>query len=332
MADWLQRIASDSTVRPAKGGTELLRDGLEKYTDIAKYEDINIINSTPKMESIRFTKKNLLWQHLNYIDESLAPLRDNSFVKAVDSFVYVSHWQYEKFRYLFQVPTHNAHVIKNAIEPIEFIPKSKDGKLKLIYASTPFRGLDVLLDAFELLNRDDIELDVYSSTLMYGSGYQAAYADVYKDLFDRAANMKNVNYHAYAENSVVRKAMQDAHILAYPSIFEETSCLVMIEAGAAGCDMVTTNLGALLETGSEYAKMIPIQSDKELLVVKYAAALNEAIDNYWLKSNQEKLKEQSDFYNNNYSWELRALEWNRLFEQISTEYLDLPSSHHPSIW
>jgi glycosyltransferase involved in cell wall biosynthesis len=317
MADWLQRISEDKTVKPAKGGSELLKDGLYKHTKIAEYENINLMLSTPNINNVRFTKKNLLWQHLNYIDESLAPIKDSSFIKSIDSFVYVSHWQYEKFRYLFQVPTHNAHVIKNAIEPIEFIPKSKDGKLKLIYASTPFRGLDLLLNAFELLDRDDIELDIYSSTLMYGSGYQAAYANVYEDLFSRAKQMKNVNYYGYAENDVVRKAMQEAHILAYPSIFEETSCLVMIEAGAAGCNLVTTNLGALLETGSEYAKMIPIQSDIETLTANYAKALNESINDYWSISNQNKLKEQSDFYNKYYSWDLRANEWNKLFDKLS---------------
>jgi glycosyltransferase involved in cell wall biosynthesis len=317
MADWLQRIASDNNVRPAKGGTELLKDGLYKHTNIKDYEDINLILSTPNINNVRYTKKNLLWQHLNYIDESLQPLKDPSFVKAIDAFVYVSHWQYEKFRYIFQVPTETSFIIKNAIEPIEFIPKSKDGKLKLIYASTPFRGLDVLLDAFEIINRDDIELDIYSSTLMYGSGYQAAYSNIYEDLFNRAKGMKNVNYHGYAENDDVRKAMQNAHILAYPSIFEETSCLVMIEAGAAGCDLVTTDLGALYETGAEYAKMIPIQSSKEALAVQYAKALNEAIDNYWNKSNQETLKEQSEFYNKFYSWERRAKEWNDFFEKLS---------------
>ena len=317
MADWLQRIVEDKSVKPAKGGSELLRDALYKHTKIAEYENINLMLSTPNINNVRFTKKNLLWQHLNYIDESLAPLRDNSFVKSIDSFVYVSHWQYEKFRYLFQVPTHNAHVIKNAIDPIELLPKSKDGKIKLIYASTPFRGLEVLLDAFEMLNKDNVELDIYSSTLMYGSGYQAAYANLYEDLFNRARSMKNVNYHGYADNDTVRKAMQNAHILAYPSIFEETSCMVMLEAGAAGCSLVTTNLGALLETGSEYAKMIEIQSDVKTLAINYAKALNEAIDNFWTIENQELLKEQSDFYNKYYSWERRALEWNALFDKLS---------------
>jgi glycosyltransferase involved in cell wall biosynthesis len=315
MADWLQRISGES--KPAKGGTELMKEALYKHTDISEYEKINLILSTPNINNVRYTQKNILWQHLNYSDESLGPLKDPAFIRSINAQVYISHWQHEKFRYLFQTPTENSYVIKNAIEPIEFKPKSKDEKLKLIYASTPFRGLDVLLDSFEMLNRDDVELDVYSSTAIYGTGYQNHTGDVYEAMFNRARSMKNVNYLGYASNEDVRKAMQNAHILAYPSIFEETSCLVMIEAGAAGCDMVTTNLGALYETGSEYAKMIPIQSSIEVLSVNYTKALNEAIDNYWDKNNQEKLKEQSDFYNQNYSWSLRSKEWNRLFDQLS---------------
>lgn len=318
MADWLQRISNDPKTFTAKGGTELMRDALYEHTKLAEYENINLILSTPNINKIKYTKHNMLWQHLSYTDESLASLRDPAFMKSINSQIYVSHWQHEKFRYIYQIPLDNTHVIKNAIVPIEYKAKSKDGKLKLIYASTPFRGLDVLLDVFELLNRDDIELDVYSSTAVYGSGYAAHVGSQYEMLFDRARSMPGVNYKGYATNDDIRKAMQEAHILAYPSIFEETSCLVMIEAGAAGCDMVTTNLGALYETGAQYAKMIGMQSDRDMLVRNYATALNEAIDNYWDKSNQETLKEQSDYYNKFYSWELRSKEWNALFDKISS--------------
>jgi glycosyltransferase involved in cell wall biosynthesis len=321
MADWLQRIEKDeqgkSVAFPARGGTEILKEKLYKHTNIEKHEDINMILSTPTYSKIKFTKKNLLWQHLSYSDESLAEYRNPSFMKAIDSFVYVSNWQHEKFRYFYQIPVRNSYVIKNAIEPIEFIEKPKGDKLKLIYTSTPFRGLGILLDAFAFLNRDDIELDIYSSTAVYGSGYANHTGDIYEALFDKAKAMKNVNYKGYAPNEEIHKAVQAAHIFSYPSIFEETCCLAMIEAGAAGCDMVTTNIGALYETGSEYAKMIPIQSDDADMVRVYAKALNETIDNYWDKSNQDKLKEQSDFYNKYYSWEKRAKEWNNLLDQIS---------------
>jgi UDP-glucose:(glucosyl)LPS alpha-1,2-glucosyltransferase len=318
LADWLQRISSDPQTFAAKGGTELMRNALHKHTKIKEYENINLILCTPNIEKIRYTKHNMLWQHLNYTDESLGALRDPAFTKSLNSQVYVSNWQHEKFRYIYQIPLENAYVIKNAIEPIEHKEKDRHGKLKLIYASTPFRGLEILLDVFELLNRDDIELDVYSSTSVYGSGYADYAGNQYEGLFERARGMRGINYMGYAENEKIRKAMQDAHILAYPSIFEETSCLVMIEAGAAGCSLVTTNLGALYETGAEYAKMVPMQSDRETLVNAYAKALNESIDTYWDSSNQEMLKKQSEYYNKFYSWDRRAKEWNLLFDKISS--------------
>lgn len=317
MADWLQRIGKSTEVKPARGGTEILRDGLFKHTNFNEYDNLNLIIATPNPEKIRYTKKNILWQHLNYIDQSLAPMKDPSFMKAIAATVYVSHWQLEKFRYLFQVPLENAFVIKNAIEPIEFKEKSKDGKLKLIYTSTPFRGLSVLLDVMEILDRDDIELDVYSSTAVYGSGYEAHYYGIYDDLFLRAKEAKNVNYMGYASNDDIKKAVQNAHIFAYPSIFEETACLSMIEAGAAGCSLVTTDLGALPETGGMYAKLMTIKASEKDIAESYAQHLNNAIDDYWSISNQEMLKEQSDYFNKFYSWERRAKEWNQFFEQIS---------------
>jgi glycosyltransferase involved in cell wall biosynthesis len=317
MADWLQRIENNKEVAPARGGTEILRDGLHKHTKFNDYDNLNLIISTPNIEKIRYTKKNILWQHLNYIDESLAPIRDPAFMKAINASVYVSHWQLEKFRYLFQVPLENAYVIRNAIEPIEFKEKSKDRKLKLIYTSTPFRGLSVLLDTMEILDRDDIELDVYSSTAVYGTGYQNYHAGIWDELFDRARSAKNVNYIGYASNADIHKALQEAHIFAYPSIFEETACLAMIEAGAAGCSLVTTDLGALPETGSMYAKMSIVKQNEKEIALSYANFLNDAIDDYWSRSNQELIREQSDYFNKFYSWEKRAQEWNRFFEIIS---------------
>lgn len=297
-----------------KGGEDIMLSQLAKYVDLDKY-NVNIINSKCRKELIDLDKRNILWQHVPADQQAVQGIRDKYFNRMVDAYVYVSHWQHEKFRYIHQIPLENAYVIKNSIEPIEFIKKPKD-KIKLIFTSMPYRGLDILLKAFEVLNRNDVELDVYSSTEIYGKEYVEHEGDKYEDMFERARNMKNVNYMGYAPHEDIIKAFQSAHIFAYPCIFEETACLSMIEAGAAGCNLVTTNIGGLPETGSIFAKLVPIQADEEILINNFAKALNETIDNYWSESNQKFIKEQSDFYNKHYDWNIRKDEWIKLLDSL----------------
>jgi len=303
-----------SEILPPMGGSDIMLAGLKKHVDIDAY-NVNIIMSRCEESQLVDDKTNILWQHLSYNEPLTDGMKNKFFTRAVDAFVYVSHWQHEKFRYYYHIPLDNAVVIKNAIEPIEFIPRPKGEKIRLIYTSAPFRGLNILLDAFEMLNRDDIELYVYSSTIMYGTGYDNEYANLYETLFARAKSMRNVHYMGYAPNEEVIKALQGAHIFAYPSTFEETCCLAMIEAGAAGCGLVTTNIGALPETGSEFATLAPIQIDEQKITAVYAKALESAIDSYWGK--QDIYKYQSDFFNNFYSWDKKAQEWDNLLNKLS---------------
>lgn len=296
------------------GGEDIMLATLAKYVDLEKY-NVNIINSKCRKELIDLDKRNILWQHVPADQQAVMGIRDKYFNRMVDAYVYVSHWQHEKFRYIHQIPLDNAYVIKNAIEPIEAVEKPK-GKIKLIYTSMPYRGLSALLDAFESLNRNDIELDVYSSNTIYGKDYVEHVGDTYDALFERAKNMKGVNYKGYAPHEDIIKALQEAHIFAYPCIFEETACLSMIEAGAAGCNLVTTNVGGLPETGSMFANLVPIQAEEGLLVKNYADALNLTIDNFWSDENQALLKEQSAFYNKHYSWETRKDEWIALLDSL----------------
>ena len=155
-----------------------------------------------------------------------------------------------------------------------------------------------------------MELYVYSSTIIYGTDYDLKHGSEYTTLFERAKNMKNVFYMGYAPNTEVVQALQSAHIFAYPSMFEETCCLAMIEAGAAGCRIVGQNLGALAETGGEFATLVPIQIEKEKIVQRYTKALNEAVDNYW--NDEPMLQKQSQYFNHFYSWERIVSQWHEM--------------------
>lgn len=297
-----------------RGGTELLKEKLLEKVPHELFEGVNLITSICDEQMLDPSKINIVWQHLSYDQPNVTKMADKNFVDKVDHFVYVSHWQHEKFRYKFNIPLGNSKVIKNAIEPIPY--KSKPEKIKLVYSSTPWRGLEVLLRAFEQLGRDDVELDVYSSTIIYGSDFQKSADHHYRHLYEKAKSIKNVNYKGYASNEEIRSALTEAHILAYPSTWEETSCLCAIEAAMAGCSVVTTNYGALYETLGEWGTFVEFNTNGEQLVKNYVDALNKEIDNFWTSSTQQRLLDQHVYFTNFYTWDRRAQEWIDFLKKI----------------
>lgn len=295
------------------GGTEILYNNLIKYTGRSWEDKVNLILSFTDSNLIDSNRVNVVWQHL-YTDQGAAQgMQYPQFTNSVDYFVYVSNWQLDQYKKDFGVDYLNNIVIKNAIDPIEFKEKPKD-KIKLIYTSMPDRGLEILLEAWRIMNRKDVELIVYSSNIIYGKGYSDAKHGEYDKLFNTCRLDPNISYKGFGLNQAVRKALQSSHILAYPSIYPETSCLAAIEAGAAGCKIVTTDFGALPETCNGWAVHVPYTSNFKVLAESYANALNSSIDNYW--NDVYNIEEQSRWFNEYYSWTNRSREWINFFNNI----------------
>lgn len=294
-----------------QGGTELLYNNLIKYNGVDWQQNVNLLVSICSELLINTSKINVLWQHLYTDQMNTFEMQNPKFVNSIQHYVYVSNWQLDQFKIKYNIEDCSNTVIKNAIQPIEFINKPTD-KLRLIYTSMPNRGLEVLLNAFEILNRNDVELVIYSSNIIYGKGYNTSVAAQYDKLFHRCKTMKNVIYKGYAMNQAVRKAVQSAHIFAYPSIFPETSCLSAIEAGAAGCKIVTTNYGALPETCDKWATYVDYTTDHTQLACNFAEVLNYEIDNYY----NACYNTQSNWFNDHYSWPNRTNEWTDFFKRI----------------
>jgi glycosyltransferase involved in cell wall biosynthesis len=308
-----------------RGGTEILKEQLIAQLEPGSIDGINLMGSICHPSLVEKDKTNILWQHLSYDQPNVQYMKDRKFVDSIDYFVYVSAWQYNKFREHFKIPEYKSFVIKNATQPFEIIPKPSltlpvvpQNKIKLLYTSTPWRGLAVLIKAIDILNktRDDFEVDIYSSTKIYGSQFEENEKGKFDILFDKCKNTKNVNYLGYASNDQIRKALRTSHIYAYPSIFEETSCLAVIEAMSAGCHVVTTNYGALPETCGEFATMIEFDSSGQNLIDRYADTLNSVIDNYKNDLYKEDLEMQIKYYNKYYSWNTRITEWNNFLNYV----------------
>tara|TARA_A100001201_G_scaffold98246_2_gene84686 strand:- start:873 stop:1808 length:936 start_codon:yes stop_codon:yes gene_type:complete len=301
-----------------KGGTEILKKELGSRLKEKDLKGINLIKSVCHPQFLDKEKINIVWQHLSYDQPNVQLMKDRRFVDQVDYFVYVSHWQFNKFREHFAIPEYKSFVIKNATP----LPSPRinivGGRVQIMYSSTPWRGLSVLLLAIDILNkkRDDFTLNVYSSTEIYGKTFNDMESDKYKVLFERCKNTKNVKYHGFVENDEILKQLTRTHIYAYPSIFEETSCLSAIEAMIAGCKVVTTNYGALPETCGEFASMIEFEPNLAELAKRYAVILGQAIDNYKDGLYKKQLENQVEYYKNHYSWDVRILEWRNFLNHV----------------
>ncbi len=314
----LKKINSDQS-RPVLfedsfGGSESQLRLLLKHLPDNNFKDINLILNNASHDLIEKDKINVLWMHHFVNQEEAKNLGSEDFTKKLDWIVYNSNWNLEKHIYQFKIPENKSLVIRNAIEKIEYIKKPK-GKINLIYHTTPWRGLSLLLKVFKNLNLKDVELNVCSSTIIYGKKFDSMVGKSYQSIFDECKNTENVNYFSYLENKEIINLLKKMHIFSHPSIWPETSCIAAIEAMAAGCESVTTNLGALYETCSPFGTFVNFDRNLDNLEKKYSQVLFNSIKNYWSEVNQKKLELQSHSINSTYSWDVRSLEWKNFFEE-----------------
>jgi UDP-glucose:(glucosyl)LPS alpha-1,2-glucosyltransferase len=161
----------------------------------------------------------------------------------------------------------------------------------------------------QLIKNPLIELDVYSSTQIYGDDFKKHNDSVYTSLYDQAKQLPNVNYIGYASNQDIINKLHTYHIFAYPNIWEETSCISAIEALGCGLHGIVTNYGALYETCSEWPTYVQYNRDYKNLAQCFAYAIEEIAVRLHTAGMQNLLDAQVSFYEKFYSWKNRQHEW-----------------------
>lgn len=300
------------------GGTEILKGQLLEHCSF-KESDFNLILSRCDNSLLDDSRINILWQHLDSDQLLVKGLGDEKFVERLDAIVFVSNWQYHSFRSRFALPSEKCFIIKNAVNPVRYRDKQESEKVRIIHTSTPWRGLEVLLDAYSQLQRDDCELDIYSSTAIYGKAFYDVNEKDYLYLYDKARELKGANYIGYLPHDLLRDKLFDSDIFAYPSIWTETFCLSAVEAGAAGLRLLLTNLGALPEICGDRASYVPFTDDRVKLAARFAEQLNVMIDDAKKDDSIGFRSGQHTHFNSTYSWNKRKDEWNNLFSKLKKQ-------------
>ena len=201
---------------------------------------------------VRLAPLQIFWTGDAFDQPFVQGLSDSDNRREIDFVMLQSDWQAETFERHHNIPAWQ--IVRTRLGSAASaadsatLPPAGARRRKLAYASTPFRGLDTLLDVFPKIRAacPDAELDVFSSMRVYGMSEEDD-RRTYGALYAKAAQ-PGVNLIGSVSQPQLARRLHEARVLAYPNHFAETFCIAAIEAEAAGCAVVTSAVGALPET------------------------------------------------------------------------------------
>jgi len=309
----------------AFGGTEIAKRKLTTMLDPELLDNFQIICSRPR--TLEQDKIRIFWAHDLAEDPESNKFKDPSFLKDIHKFVFVSNWQYGRYQLIHGLPYDEKSIIlESGIEPADpFLRYTEgDGKIRLVYTSTPQRGLEILVPAFEALAKKhpEIHLDVFSSFKIYG--WNTADAP-FEKLFDRCKNHPQITYYGFVPNIDLKTHLNKSHIFAYPSIWLETSCRAMLEAMSAGLICVHPNFGALPETSGGLNMMYNGSQNNNVHVNIFTNHLDAAIQMYKNNLHKNMIDFNKIFVDSRYNINRIKNQWEMMLKQLLAQYPTLES-------
>ncbi|MCM0020902.1 MAG: glycosyltransferase, partial [Tagaea sp.] len=264
----------------------------------------------------------ILWTQHAHDQPAMRGLGDRARAAEWNAIVAISDWHRGKLIETFGLDPARVRIRRNAIAPVfETLARAPNsGPARLVYTSTPFRGLDVLLNVFPRL-RDAFPgttLDVFSSLAVY---QVAAKDDPFGPLYARARSLPGVTLRGSIPQGELAGELARADILAYPSTFAETGCIAAMEAIAAGLEVVSSRLGALPEATMGFGKLAaidPVALGDAEFASRYLETLAGALDRRararaeWDAERDAAARAMRDEGN----WAARAIDWEALITSL----------------
>jgi glycosyltransferase involved in cell wall biosynthesis len=208
------------------------------------------------------------------------------------------------------LPENKIWVSRNGIVPERFKDRKniKKNPMKLVYPSSPDRGLDKLIKILDIVrSKHPVELHVfYGFENLYKSGpAMTALADSLKLMI---SERPWITYHGNTEQKELTKHICEASLWVHPANFIESFCITAIETICAGTYPITRTLGALQDTLRE-------ASQNSYAYLFETNGIHVTEDEYAVWANkvcealETKIWEKIDVSPEKYSWSSVADEW-----------------------
>jgi UDP-glucose:(glucosyl)LPS alpha-1,2-glucosyltransferase len=186
--------------------------------------------------------------------------------------------------------------------------------------------LELLVPVFTKMAENDpkIHLHVHSSFKIYGwEERDKPFEPIYKICREHP----QITYHGFTEYQELKEKIKGYHILAYPCIWPETACRVVIEAMSAGLACVHSNLGALPDTTGCLNYMYDGSSIPEEHYKQFYTYLVRAIQDVRGQGDEFKnhLIFNKTFIDRRFDPKLFQLRWTNMLQELVDRYPTIES-------
>lgn len=245
----------------------------------------------------------LLWMHDVNTGPTATPTGDP--IKKPDVVLGLTDWHAEHLRRVYGV--RNVAVVPNGFDPQIFAAGTGTRqKAKFVYASSPDRGLDIVLSVWGRI-RDmwkDAELHVYygwtgidkiialAPASANGAGLAQFKAHCTQMIDEYGGESAGIFMHNRHPRQVLAQAYAEIDAWLYPTAFCETFCITALEMQASGVLPVTTRLAGLRETvASDHYTVDALTQNipgKEAWLARLQSIVDtdEAVKDMWREANR----------------------------------------------
>lgn len=181
---------------------------------------------------------------------------------------------------------------------------------RIIYSSSYDRGLFNLLKRWDRIKKEvpNAELHVCYGWNLFVKFYSSNPERMaWKKQMDDLMKQEGIFHHGRIGQDKLSELTKMCGIWAYPTDFQEISCITAMQAQALGAVPVVTNYGALKET-VQYGEKVDGDVFEQETMEKWCDSLI-----WWLKNpkEQESIREEMiEWAKNTFSWEEVAKKWN----------------------
>lgn len=249
-----------------------------------------------------------VWKYEHFTQEEL---------ERVDKIFVLSKWHRTC---LPEISDDKFYFTRNGIIPSHFDQKITRDPLSCVYASSPDRGLDILLNLWPKIIKEVPEaiLHVYYG---FTKNYDQVHKNdqrmkYFKEEILKQLKQPNVIYHGRVSHSELAKAFLGCGLWLYPTAFTEISCITAMKCQAAGTIPITTTRAALDETVRHGIKAGEDIHDSKIKDKWLQSVI------YYLKHPEEQEYIRGDMIpwaKEYFDWAKVAAEWTEVFKNIKSK-------------